>query len=519
MAISGEQEARFIAQLRRILPSLFDQREGAQILLVDIGRAQMRQPGWHTPEAFWHSELRELERGAVEDGIVRLIRAAAERYPANQALLGMLQELDTAGVQGMPEQPEDGDEPEVQAGKPDLPPPQIVEQFHTLTLMGSDRHDDFLRLVRRLVDPAAEICYATTAQSGQLPMAAVLISDPGAAAGDVERRVHDEMQGWGEGVSVEYQTSQARPYLLRRIVVDGTDNRRFELRNVPSTTPLEEIARAVLQNYTGDGSRPRRERVRTAVDRVRPDGSADRLDLGRTLSDAGVQDGDELRLATEATAGRVPPALWRESVLRAQLQINQYARNHPGFVIAETDDPNLPTRYTIEFTARGFAPPTDPEAWPLSPPLQSEHRVVIVLPADFPVRAPAAVFLTEIFHPNVLAAPVKMTPKGFACLGALQDAYRPDMDFGQLCQMLVDMASYQQYETREMREADGEGYLNLAAARWARSDAGQQRIADRGGARMPIPAGEDDAEKKAARSLPLDIRPLDNEWEVYEDEG
>jgi hypothetical protein len=187
-------------------------------------------------------------------------------------------------------------------------------QFHTLTLIGSERHDDFLRLVRRLVDADAELCYATTSESGQLPQSAVLIDDPGPRAEQLEEQLLAEVRDWGEAVDVVYQTSEVRPYLLRRIVVSGTDNSRFELRNLPSTTTLSEIVRAVLESYTDDSTRARRGRVPTTIDRIDATGNADRLDASDTLSAAGVQEGDELRLATEATAGGgIPP--WRESEL------------------------------------------------------------------------------------------------------------------------------------------------------------------------------------------------------------
>ena len=302
-------------------------------------------------------------------------------------------------------------------------------------MIGSERHDEFLRLVRQLVDPGADPCYSTTSQSGQLPQSAVLISDPGPRVARLEEQLLARVQDWGEGMDVAYQTSEVRPYLLRRIVVSGTDNTRFELRNVPSTTVLSEIARAVLQNYTDDPTRARRGRVRTTIDRIGADGNAERVDSDRTLSAAGVQDGDELRLATEATAG-AGTALWRESVLRAREQIHQYATEQPGLRHRRDRRPNLPTRYTVEFHALGFAPPLDPEARPLKPRLQSEHRVMILLPASFPVGPPIAVFKSEIFHPNVLAAPVgdraqgvrlpgraaRLVPAGHGLRPALPDA-------------------------------------------------------------------------------------------------
>lgn len=520
MSMTEEQKKRF-DQLRQLLPDLYYEEQDARALLATAGRARGRQSNWHNSASFWDTELRALLQGAVRNGITALIVAAVEEYPGNEELSAIRAEIAVDGqAPGRPPRDEDEDESPGTEAKPDLGGPVVVEpppqQFHTVTLIGSERHDEFLRLVRQLVDPGADPCYSTTSQSGQLPQSAVLISDPGPRVARLEEELLARVQDWGEGVDVAYQTSEVRPYLLRRIVVSGTDNTRFELRNVPSTTVLSEIARAVLENYTDDSPRARRGRVRTTIDRIGADGNAERVDAGRTLSAAGIQDEDELRLATEATAAGT--ALWRESVLRAREQIHQYARSNPAFVVVETDDPNLPTRYTVEFHARGFAPPLDPEAQPLVPRLQSEHRVMILLPTNFPVGPPVAVFMNEIFHPNVLAAPVGRAPRGFACLGALLDSFRPDMDFGQLCQMLVNMAGYQEYEPRDLQEdSDSEGYLNRPAARWASSEAGQQRIADRGGLRLAELA--DRAAPDQGKERRLDVRPLNERAEDYEDEG
>jgi hypothetical protein len=62
---------------------------------------------------------------------------------------------------------------------------------------------------------------------------------------------------------------------------------------------------------------------------------------------------------------------------------------------------------------------------------------------------------------------------GLVCLGVLADSYKPGLHFGTVCQMLVDMARFQNY-------ALDEGY-NEEAARWAASDEGQRAILAIGG--------------------------------------
>ena len=311
MSVTGDQQRKLVTELLLLLPELFDQESDARALLAAIGRTRSRQSAWLNSAFFWRTELRLLDQGVVDGDILDLIVAAAARFPGNDALAA-LAEMAAPDSRASAQQPEEEKhESDRVAHKPDLPegrPVEVARQFHTLTLIGSERHDDFLRLVRRLVDAGAETCYATASQS------AVLIDDPGPRAAQLEEQLLAEVRDWGDEVAVEYQASEVRPYLLSWILVSGPDNRRFDLRNVPTTTMLSEIAHAVLQHYTDDSTLVRRGRVRTTIDRIDAAGHADRLDPSRTLSAAGVQHGDELRLATGATAGggAVP---WRENEL------------------------------------------------------------------------------------------------------------------------------------------------------------------------------------------------------------
>ena len=308
-SLTEDQTRRLAAELRQLLPELFDQEPDARALLASIGRPRSRQAAWHTPAAFWDSELRALLLGVIRSGIQALVLAATAEYPANGQLAAMLAEVRAAPAAELrpPAVATSLTEDQTRRLVAELRQqllPEPTQQFHSLTLVGSERHDDFLRLVRRLVDADAEPCYATTAQSGQLPLSAVLIGDPGPRATQIEEQLLAEVRDWGEGVTVEYHTSETRPYLLRQIVVSGTDNRRFALRNVPSTTSLSEIARAVLQNYTDDATRARHSGIRITIDRISKDGQAERLNPNRMLGDVGIHDGDELRLVTWSPGDR-----------------------------------------------------------------------------------------------------------------------------------------------------------------------------------------------------------------------
>ncbi|MCE3289752.1 MAG: hypothetical protein K0R83_1764, partial [Caulobacter sp.] len=94
---------------------------------------------------------------------------------------------------------------------------------------------------------------------------------------------------------------------------------------------------------------------------------------------------------------------------------------------------------------------------------------------------------------------------GFACLGALGDAYRPGLDFGELCMLLLDIASYQNYDLLE-------GY-NSAAREWAMSEEGMRDIAARGGKPafqrfLDTMSGEEAAGLGIDRRVNLKMKPL-----------
>jgi hypothetical protein len=86
------------------------------------------------------------------------------------------------------------------------------------------------------------------------------------------------------------------------------------------------------------------------------------------------------------------------------------------------------------------------------------------------------------------------------CLGPLMDGYRPDLDFGYLCQLLVDIGTYQNYDV-----VDASTYPDPPAALWARTEAGQRVIKSLGGPPMR-PTTQSEAEKPVTR--PLWLSPL-----------
>jgi len=263
------------------------------------------------------------------------------------------------------------------------------------------------------------------------------------------------------GAEIAREDYAFRDYFMDPIWAEGPDGQRFSLDHVRASTRLVDVAEAILANYdeafwpTGKG-----EKALAVVDlRRQGQRGARRLFSGQTLHDAGVLPFDLLFVHPERRAGSVNPFLLTESLAMVKNQILEFARTRENFEV-QANSADVPTEYLIRFRAPGFAPG--------SPPRQIEqHEVLLVLPPDFPVKAPEAYFQREVFHPNV-------DPKtGLVCLGVLAESYRPGLHFGALCQMLIDMASYRNYELRE-------GY-DLVAAAWAGSAEGQAAIASIGG--------------------------------------
>ncbi|NEO80545.1 ubiquitin-conjugating enzyme E2 [Moorena sp. SIO4G3] len=219
---------------------------------------------------------------------------------------------------------------------------------------------------------------------------------------------------------------------------------------------MAEVYTDMLQDRTGR----KREVV---VDKVNEDGSMERLKPDQTLHEANIQDDDTFSVSPEATAGAIHPQLREEALARAKNQIIAYAQAHPGFKVSANAH-QAPTEYLLNFQAPSFAPPRAPGE---NPQPIDNHEVFLVLPGAFPMQAPQAFWQTLIFHPNI------HSETGLVCLGALGDRYRPGLDFGKLCQLLIDIASYQNYALEE-------GY-NQEAQIWAISPEGQIAIELRGG--------------------------------------
>ncbi|MGW5128270.1 hypothetical protein ACWEQ7_30375 [Streptomyces sp. NPDC004069] len=463
-----------------------------------------------TPQGLWKVVQQKLEAGVLLDGETLLIRTVSEWYPANPVLREALEVVENNGgldapteprPHPVPPQPDSPDEAVGESGAPG-PQPEAPDEAPsapctTLVFIADSHHGEFIRGAWE-EDSKSALLYVSADDEAAVGQVAVLLSQPLPQARVDALRQRLIGAGAPADLEILQQDCGHRPYLLQLVRAFGPDQQPFDLSGVPSTTAVSDIASAVLARYDTGPIRDRlRRRRRTVVDRRRPDGSFQRLDPSLSLHDSGVRDGDTLNIYPESTAG--VSQLRIQAVLRVRREIFRYADEHQEFWVDRVDDPDFPTEYDIRFRTPGFRPPDDaaPDALPQP---QAEHSALILLGPKFPLEAPAVIWLSPVFHPNIISEPKGDIPEGLVCLGPLDASYRPTLDFGQLCQMLVDMAGYRNYDVRYQRDGGG-GWFNDRAARWAASEEGAAMIAAIGG--TPSAEGVPESDSPAARALRL----------------
>jgi hypothetical protein len=447
------------------MADMFAEPGQAQITLESIGWPVAEQPPWQdkSPHMYWSGIRRQIGLGRLKGGHRALFGAARQQYRYNEVLLRIADDF---------ADPADPPAPTTEAwmtnrpGEPIAPPGQTAAPPETgsgatgaskpyVVVSGTNAYDAVLRAVRT-IDPEAQLQFAV---QGQIVIAVDV--NVGRSNQTLENHVRSVL---GTGVSVETRWLMSPPHIYTHLIGIGPDQREFRLNNVPSTAQVADVASAVLSEYvdseTGTGPA-----VNAAVDHVRQRQFMRRLDVHTPLGEAEVQDGDSLRVHRPARAG-VQESTWREAVLRVRSQVLNHQQRTAGFTIVSMNNPDFPTHYDIAFTGPGFAPP---EMTGGDPSLVSDHSVRITLDHEFPMSPPDVRWRSP-------------TAPGWVCLGPLADAYRPDLDFGEVCRMLADVAGYRNYELRTQAEG-GQGYVNPAAVSWAKSADGQDRIVEMGGTR------------------------------------
>ncbi len=418
-------------------------RDNAEVLLGAINYPPTELPAPGPMGLFWTHVLQEIENGIVVGGFEALLREAAIRYPGNEVFARQSRDIR--------QQP---------ARRDRQPGPAAV-----VHVTGHRSVREVLEVVHHVT---SEDPLPGSVRPGIITDGAVLLelSDmPTDQVAEFRERLEAEAQRRNLHWNLASASGGFRDYLIRSLFVEGPDQARFELNDVPGSTTIRDIARATMEQYDPK-TQPldRNGKPRPAVvDHIQPDGTATRLNPDTSLDQNNIGEGANLHVSAESTAGTVNPLVREEALIRVRLQVGRYAQHNPTFEVQVNADV-APTDYLFKFAAPGWGPPASAGGEPV--PID-DHEVYLALPADFPMKAPEAFWQSPIFHPNV------DRNTGFVCLGALADRYRPGMDFGNLCQTLVDMASYRNYSVEEGYDRD--------AQRWAISLSGQAAIERRGG--------------------------------------
>lgn len=107
-------------------------------------------------------------------------------------------------------------------------------------------------------------------------------------------------------------------------------------------------------------------------------------------------------------------------------------------------------RYKVSFCCRGLI--WMPGA--LAPSISANHRCEIYLHLNYPRTPPQVVWLTQIFHPNILPP----QQNGGVCIGH----WSPAETLDQLCIRLAEMVQMKNFNVNDP--------LNPTAANWARAN-------------------------------------------------
>ena len=252
-----------------------------------------------SPREFWYDVRRALDAGVLVRGTESLVRMVAAEYPGN-AVFRAAAEAPAAAARAPGGPPPEG--PQGRAAPGGGP-----GRFPALVLICNYRHDRFLPAVRQYLDPTAELFFTSVSPDTGMAHIAVRLTRevPEDQVAALRRRLVAE--GLPPDLEISQQVYDHRPHLLETLLVNGPEQ-PYVLEGVPSTTPVRDIATAILGAQENDGTRDRTGRLRrTVVDHLQPDGGFQRLDPGDTLFGAGVRDGDTLSVFPAAVAGGPAP--------------------------------------------------------------------------------------------------------------------------------------------------------------------------------------------------------------------
>lgn len=257
------------------------------------------------------------------------------------------------------------------------------------------------------------------------------------------------------------------------VFIEDTSGNRFEC-DIPDNTQLNQIAADFFEDRgwpTTDSQGRGQRAVVELVDPENPDRTK-RLRGEQSAEDAGLWNGAVLRIFPESIAGVVDERR-RIQALVADLKDMEELIGWNPHIKFETNRETAPTLYTVTFDYPSFR---ELESDGHTPLISNEHRVEIILGADYPWNAPRVRWLTPIFHPNI------SPENGAVCLGVLMDRYLPGLGLARLVTMLSEMAQY--------RNFDMSNALNRQAAQWTLDPTHWPHIEEIGGSPFQGPVLE-----------------------------
>ena len=428
--------------LMETLADVFTDATRVQPVLTTLDFPTGRVPGWGTgtSQDWWQLLFSELAAGIVPEGFRRLLEFAHERYPSNTVF------LDLARRYGIDEG-EDEDEPPAEA-------------CHVVMHAGDDEEREQVAAFLRERGLGPTVVWTTE------DAVSFALNTPDARA----------VRGALGGASGWIVIPPGQPnYVLRELFIQGPDGSRFGITNVPAQQTVGDVAGAAASEYGSSFADTGR---RAILDAVR-NGQRQRLNPDHTLHQAEIRDGESLELGLESRAA-VNPIDRDEALIRVHNQMLAFAADRDDFEVR----PNWhepPTEYEIVFRQPSYGPPPAEDAEPV--PIET-HDVLMQFDSEFPVTAPIIFWQSPFFHPNVYpnydSDQARENPgaQGYLCLGELTEFWRSTVDFGHICQTLIDIAAYRNYslyqyvgtETEDGLEVSRQGnYFDKAAARWLES--------------------------------------------------
>ncbi|MBO3747494.1 hypothetical protein J5X84_15560 [Streptosporangiaceae bacterium NEAU-GS5] len=484
-------ESDELDEFRWAVARVFNDQTSAENLLARIGYPREHLPTWagQNADTWWTEVFLALHHGIIDLPHRRLLGAAVRVYQHNPVFRPLAQRhglinLDegTAGEQDMT----DPVAPEPQApSMPEVHPdePEDASADSTAEAVGAPEEAG-LADAEEAGPPTCHVIIRASSEDARVEAADILRAleldprDVWSTAHAISYRLntddisHVRRQLDSTDLGWTVVPAGARDYLLREVYVQGPDGRRFRFLDAPAQQTVGNIAAEVVDQYGktfADKARP------TVVDHVEDDGRRRRLAPEATLHDEGVREGAHLRVGFEATAGAINPLDRQDALSRVRNELLSFARSRPDLVVRGFP-PMLPTEYELEFTQPSLGPPRTQDG---DPTRVERHVVSISLRGDFPQTPPVVFWDSLIFHPNVYPNYGDMSldhpeHSGLVCLGMLAESYRPSLDFGDLFQLLIDMAAFRNYgllEPTGVVGADGReetrvNFYDRAAAIW-----------------------------------------------------